>query len=176
MLHWFLVSLAELIKSTSPIIKTYGLWALFLILTIENAGVIFAPGESTLVATGFLTAKGLFLPEEVVPVAILACILGGALAFWMGSSYGHSLLERFGKYIGVKSWMLSKSHYFFQKFGSPVVLVGRFIVPLRQLQGYLAGAARMEKVSFMISNSIGAVVWVLAWGGAAFFLAKFIPV
>ncbi|WP_031574672.1 DedA family protein [Acidithiobacillus thiooxidans] len=176
MLHWFLATLATLIQSASPILRTYGLWAVFGILLIENAGVVFAPGEATLVTAGFLTAKGVFPIEEVVPVALLGCIFGGALAFWLGARYGHATLERFGKYVGIRSWMIEKSHHFFQRFGAPVVLVGRFIVPLRQLQGYLAGAAQMKGAPFMIWNGIGAACWVGAWGGAAFFLAQQIPI
>lgn len=176
MLHWFLTMLATLIQTASPIMKEYGLWALFGMLLVENMGVVFAPGEATLVTAGFLTAKGVFSLPAAIPVAVLGCIIGGSLAFWLGSRYGHKSLERFGGYVGIKPWMIEKSHNFFNKFGAPVVIVGRFIVPLRQLQGYLAGASQMEGSSFMIWNAVGSLLWVLAWGGAAFLLSHYIPV
>ena len=44
MLHWFLTTLANLIHAASPILKSYGLPAVFALLFIESAGVVFAPG------------------------------------------------------------------------------------------------------------------------------------
>ncbi|OCB03829.1 hypothetical protein BBC27_06175 [Acidithiobacillus ferrivorans] len=46
MLHWFLTTLAALIHAASPILKAYGLPAMFALLFVESAGVVFAPGEA----------------------------------------------------------------------------------------------------------------------------------
>ncbi|MCR1347530.1 DedA family protein [Acidithiobacillus ferrooxidans] len=175
MLHWFLTTLANLIHAASPILKSYGLPAVFALLFIESAGVVFAPGEAMIVAAGFLAARGLFPVWIVLPLAMLASTLGGYAAYGLGGRYGHKALLRYGRYVGIMPPMVDKTHRSFHRFGAPVVLVGRFIVPLRQLQGYLAGAAEMGFRPFAIWSAMGAILWVMAWGGGAFLLAGNIP-
>ncbi|PKY11505.1 hypothetical protein B1757_04645 [Acidithiobacillus marinus] len=175
MFHFFITTMTVLIHAASPILKAYGLPAVFVLLFIESAGVVFAPGEATVVAAGFLAAKGLFPVWVVLPLAMLAATLGGYLAYGLGERYGHKALLRYGRYVGIKASMVDKVHVFFCRFGAPVVLVGRFIVPLRQLQGYMAGASEMGFRAFAIWSAIGAVLWVAAWGGGAFLLARHIP-
>ncbi len=176
MLHWFLSTLAHLIHIASPILKTYGLSAMFLLLFVESAGVVFAPGEAMVVAVGFLSAKGVFSVWIALPLAMLAATLGGYLAYGLGTRYGHKALLKYGPYVGVKPSMVDRVHSFFHRFGVPVVMIGRFIVPLRQLQGYLAGASQMGFMRFAVWSAVGAVLWISAWGGAAFWLAEKIPV
>ncbi len=172
---WFLATLAHLIHLATPLLQTYGLWGLVGILFAENLGVVFAPGESVVVTAGFLAAKGVFSIAIVLPLAMLAAILGGYLAYGLGVRYGHAGLIRFGKYVWITPEKISRVHNFFQRFGAPVVAIGRFIVPLRQLQGYIAGSAEMGFRAYAIWSAVGAVLWVTTWGGGAWWLAESIP-
>lgn len=176
MLHEILTLLASLIHEATPILQQYGLAAVFVALAVENLGVIFAPGESVIVTASFLAAKSVFPIWEVLVLGILACVLGQYAAYGLGARYGHVGLLRYGRYVGIKPVMIDRVHTFFSRFGVPVVLVGRFIIPLRQLQGYLAGSAEMPWISYAIWNAMGAVLWVSAWGIGTFLLAKNIPV
>lgn len=175
-LHWLLHVLGVLIGSTLPILHRYGLPAVFVILLAENAGVIFAPGESVLVAAGFLTAKGVLSLWSAPLVAILAAALGGYLSYGLGVYFGHEALLKYGPKIGIRPGLVDRGHRFFQRFGVGVLLFGRFLVPLRQLQGYLAGSSQMSFVLFAVGNGAGAVLWVGTWGSAAFLLARLIPI
>ena len=175
MWHWLLEELGSLIQLASPILHTYGLWAVFVLLMAENAGVVFAPGESIVVAAGFFAAKGILSPELALLVATLGAVLGSSLAFGLGARYGHRALLRYGPKVWISNEMVEKAHRFFSRFGPPVLVIGRFVVPLRQLQGYLAGASEMPWRVFSIWNIVGAFLWVSAWGGAAFFLGAQIP-
>lgn len=172
---WFLATLAHLIHLATPLLRTYGLWGLVGILFAENLGVVFAPGESVVVTAGFLAAKGVFSIAFVLPLAILATILGGYLAYGIGAEYGHTGLTRYGKYVWITPEKIHRVHSFFQRFGAQVVAIGRFIVPLRQLQGYIAGSAEMGFRTYAIWSAVGAVLWVFAWGGGAWWLARSIP-
>ncbi len=175
MMHWFISTLAYLITMATPMLRTYGLFALVGILFIENLGIVFAPGEAVIVTAGFLSAKGVFPIWLVIPLAILAAVLGGYVAYALGSRYGHKGLLRYGHYVWIKPPMVDKAHRFFHRFGAPVVAVGRFIVPLRQLQGYIAGSAEMGFPSFAIWSAVGGILWVSAWSGGAYLLAAQIP-
>lgn len=175
-IHQLLLLLASLIKEATPILRQYGLLAICGILFAESFGVVFAPGESILVTSFFLAAKGVFPLWEITPIIVVATVLGQYAAFFLGNRYGHTALLRYGKYIGIRESMIEKVHRFFGKYGAPVVVIGRFIVPLRQLQGYLAGASEMGWKPFAVWDAIGGILWVAAWGGGTFLLAAQIPV
>ena len=170
-MHWFLATLAPLISAATPILRQYGIWAIIVILFVESMGVVFAPGEAVIVAACFLAAKGVFPVWEVIPVGILSATLGGYLAYGLGVRYGHAGLLRYGRYVWIRSEMVDKVHQFFHRFGAPVVAVGRFIVPLRQLQGYIAGSAEMGFPVFAVWSAVGAVAWVGTWGLGTWWLA-----
>lgn len=173
--HWFLTTLAHLIHAATPVMHRYGLWGLVVILFVENLGVIFAPGEAVVVTAGFLAAKGAFGIGEVLPLALIACVSGGYIAYGLGARYGHQGLVRYGKYVGVKPPMVDRVHDLFRRYGAAIVVVGRYIVPLRQLQGYIAGSAEMGFRPFAIWSAIGGALWVGTWGGGAWWLAQSIP-
>lgn len=175
-IQFFIKYIQPLIQDVAPILHEYGLAALVTILFIENMGLVFAPGESMVVAAGFLAGRGVLQPFPAAIAAIIATTLGSYLAWWLGDRYGHPLVIRYGRYIGVTPPRWEKAHRFFDRFGPIVVAIGRFIVPLRQLQGYVAGSAEMGFRSFAIWSSLGAIIWVVTWGGIAFWLADQIPI
>lgn len=174
--NFFLEYIQPLIKDVAPILHEYGLVALVGILFIENMGLVFAPGESMVVAAGFLAGRGVLPVWPSATAAIIATTLGSYLAWWLGDRYGHPLVIRYGRYIGITAPRWEKAHQFFNRFGPVVVAGGRFIVPLRQLQGYVAGSAEMRFRSFALWSSLGAIMWVICWGGIAFWLADQMPI
>ncbi len=175
MAHWFLAVLAHLIQIATPLVHHYGLWGLVGILFAENMGVIFAPGEAMVVAAGFFAAKGFFGIDEVIVLAILAAITGGYAAYALGTRFGHAALLRHGRYLSITPKMIDRVHDLLRRFGAPVLILGRFVVPLRQLQGYLAGSAEMGFKPYALWSTLGAALWVIAWGGGAWWLAQSIP-
>ncbi len=175
LLHEALAVLSHLVRSASPILHRYGVSALLLVLLAESAGVVFAPGEAMIVAAGFLVAKGVVPLLPALVCATLGATVGGYLAYGLGRRFGHAALLRYGRYVGIRPSLVARGHAFFERFGPVVVFFGRFVVPLRQLQGYIAGASEMAWWPFAIWSAVGAVAWVLAWGGAAFFLSGLIP-
>lgn len=175
MSHWFLTTLGHLIHLATPVMHRYGLWGLVVILFAENAGVVFAPGEAVVVTAGFLAAKGAFGIDVVLPLAFVACVLGGYIAYGLGTRYGHAGLLRYGKYVGVKPPMVDRVHDLFRRYGAAIVVAGRYIVPLRQLQGYIAGSAEMGFRPFALWSAVGGALWVGTWGGGAWWLAQSIP-
>lgn len=174
--HFFIQYIHPLIQAVAPVLHEYGLVALVGILFIENMGLVFAPGESMVVAAGFLAGRGVLPPLPSAVAAIIATTLGSYLAWWLGDRYGHPFVIRYGRFVGVTPPRWEKAHRFFTRFGPAVVAGGRFVVPLRQLQGYVAGSAEMRFRSFALWSSLGAIVWVISWGGLAFWLADQIPV
>ena len=173
--HLFLLTLGHLIHIATPILRRYGLWGLVVVLFAENLGFLFAPGEAVVVTAGFLAGKGVLGIESVIPLAILAATAGGYAAYGLGVRYGHAGLLRYGKYVWITPAIVEKTHDLLRRFGVPILLTGRFIVPLRQLQGYLAGTAEIGFRPYALWSAVGAGLWVATWGGGAWWLASSIP-
>jgi membrane protein DedA with SNARE-associated domain len=61
---------------------------------------------------------------------------------------------------------------FFRQYGGRIVLMARFFVLLRQLNGVAAGTVDMSWRRFVLYNAIGGALWVLAWGVGVYFLGQ----
>ena len=166
----YLQELRATVQAGAGVVGQYGVWMVFGSLLIESAGVIFAPGETFLIASGFLAAQGTLNPGLLFLLAVAGTSLGWFLAYFLGERVGISWLRKHGRWIGVTPDRLQKAHRFLEKYGSIVVLFGRFVVPLRQLQGYISGSAEVPFRDFYLWNVLGAVTWVSFWGGAGYLL------
>ena len=95
---------------------------------------------------------------------VFESLLGNYGAYGLGSRLGHLVPLRWGRWIGITAPRLEKTACFFKRHGPVAVMLGRVIVPLRQLQGYVAGSAKMSFSRIAWWSLLGAVAWFLAWG------------
>jgi membrane protein DedA with SNARE-associated domain len=160
-----------LLATAHPWLAHYGYTALFSVLFAESSGLPF-PGETFLVASSFLAAQGKLRIVRVVAVAIVAAILGDNLGYGIGRWGGQRLLVRYGTRVGITPARLARTARFFARFGPEVVVVARFIPVLRQLNGLVAGSARMPWKRFLVYQTLGAALWVGVWTAAAYLLGK----
>lgn len=72
-----------------PIIHRYGLWVISGALFLDSFGVIFVPGESILVAAGFLARYGALSIWLLIPMTVIAATLGNYGAYGLGSRFSH---------------------------------------------------------------------------------------
>lgn len=164
-----MTSLPIILQHAAPYLHQYGVWAVFAGLLLETFGLP-VPGETLLIAASLLAAQGHIQLPLLLATACLAAVLGDNLAFYLGRFGGRRLLLRYGGGVGVTRRRLSKMHRFYDRFGPEVVIVARFFVIARQLNGLVAGSSGMAPLRFFIYNVIGAVLWVGFWGMAAWFM------
>ncbi len=167
---YFLSYLHAAVVSVSGVVDQYGLAIVVAGLFLESAGVIFLPGETLLIGAGFVASQGAFNPLVLFALGIIGTSAGWFTAYYIGYKVGIKWVKKHGRWIGITAERLNKTHTFMNKYGSIVVLFGRFIVPLRQLQGYISGSAETTLQDFYLWNILGAVIWVAFWGGAGYFL------
>lgn len=161
--------LPAILQHAAPYLREYGLWAVFIALLLETFGLPF-PGETLLIAASLLAANGQFHLPTLLLTAWLAAVIGDNLAFYLGRYGGRRLLLRYGGAIGITRRRLGKMHRFYDRFGSEVVIVARFFVIARQLNGLVAGSSGMAHLRFLVYNALGAALWIGTWGLAAWFL------
>jgi len=146
---------------------------LFAIIFCETGLIVtpFLPGDSLLFAVGALAAQGFVRIEYIIPLLIVAAIIGDNFNYWIG--------RKAGGWIVQQRWFrrdyLSKTEAFFVKHGGKAVVLARFVPIVRTFAPFTAGFGRMASGRFLCYYVVGAVVWVLIFAVAGYFLGS-IPI
>jgi len=141
----------------------YGLWAIGLLLLLENIGVPVVPGEFAMIAGAIYAGAGQLNVVAVGVVSVVASVLGATIGYFIGRFGGRTLVLRYGKWVFVREHHLDRAERTVDRYGSVVVVAARYIVGLRELNGIIAGVSGMHPVRFTVANIVGAVVWVATW-------------
>ena len=163
-----MIGLSE--ASVEHVLGAYEPWAVFVIVTLESAGLPL-PAESLLIAAAVFsgTTHQMSLPEIVVAAAAGA-ILGDNLGYWIGRRIGRPLLARYGHRVGLTPQRLRLGEYLFARRGGTIVVVARFVVFLRTLAALLAGASAMPWPRFLVCNAAGGILWAVAYSVGGYVL------
>lgn len=154
-----------------PFITQYGLLAIFLLVALESLGLPL-PGETVLILGAGLASGGALNVYAVAAVAIVAAVLGDNIGYLLGRSFGRPVILRFGSRIGITSAAFSRAERVMCRRGAIIVVIARFVMLLRQLNGLVAGTTRMRWWTFLAANTVGAVLWVVMWVVLAFNLGR----
>jgi membrane protein DedA with SNARE-associated domain len=150
----------------------YGYAAVAVALLLENAGLP-VPGESVLLLASFLafSEHRLYLPYIII-VGICAATLGDNIGFAIGHYGGRPLLERYRKTLRIRPEAIARGENLFERHGALTVFFARFIAGLRVIAGPLAGVLRMHWRKFVLSNFLGAALWVTVISSAGYFFGR----
>ena len=157
-------------------IQNYGplVYALLFAIVFCETGLVvtpFLPGDSLLFAVGALTAQGLMAWEIVVPVLLVAAILGDTVNYsigkWIGPRVFHFQSSRF-----FKKEYLMKAHAFYEKYGGRAIILARFVPIVRTFAPFVAGVGTMNYAKFIVYNVTGAILWVGLFVGAGYFFGN----
>nr|BBH92679.1 hypothetical protein KTA_08780 [Thermogemmatispora argillosa] len=167
-------TLAALIslQTLQEALHVWGYLAVALFIMIESSGIPF-PGETMLLLASFLAGvdRQLQIPL-VIACAALGAIVGDNLGYLLGRHGGRPLVERFGRYIFLKTEHLDRAERFFARHGDKTVFFGRFIAVLRAWAAFLAGVNRMRWRTFLVYNAAGGVVWATVFGLLGYFAGR----
>jgi membrane protein YqaA with SNARE-associated domain len=118
-------------SSVYELVKAYGLWVLFIGITLESLGIPL-PGETALVSAALFAGSTHRLTiGSVLFVAATAATVGGMIGYIIGRWIGLRLLVRYGKYVGLDERRLKVGQYLFLRHGGKIVFFGRFADPCR---------------------------------------------
>jgi len=154
-----------------PLLMRYGYWAAAVATLVEGMGIPM-PGQTLLIAASFEAAEGrmniMWLLIVVTAFAVLGNSLGYAIGYWGGGF----VLTKF-------KVNAQRQRYFedlFERRGGGVILFGRFVDGLRQLNGIISGVMKMPWWSFTSYNVAGALLWTASWGLGTYYLGRRIHV
>lgn len=136
-------------------------------LTALNSCGIPIPSELILPFSGYLAFTGRFNLFFVVIAGSVGCNLGSAIAYWIGATGGRPLVTRYGKWVLMSERDLNRMTWFFSRYGSIAILVGRMLPVVQTFVAFPAGIGKMPRLRFHIYTTVGSLVWYfcLAWVG-----------
>jgi len=161
------------LNAISSPLAHYGLWAIGLLITLEDFGIP-VPGETILIAGSIYAGAGRLNIVAVGLVGFIAAVIGDNIGFAIGHFGGRRLALRWGKYVFLTEERLDKAEAFFDRRGAIVITFARFVEGLRQANGIIAGITGMHWLRFLIFNAIGAALWVGTWVSAGYFAGNHI--
>jgi len=150
-------------ETLQPYLMLYGYWAVFGAILLEDFGVP-VPGETLLLAGSLLASQGKLHLGPLLIAAWVGAVAGDNIGYAIGRFGGRRAVLRFGHYLFLNEPQLKRAEAFLGKYGPIVVVLARFIEVLRQLNGIVAGIARMRWWRFLAYNALGAALWTGLWG------------
>lgn len=159
-----------LVEFLTELISSYGLGAVFVLMTAESA-LIPIPSEITMPFAGFLAGRGIFNFYLVIFVGALGNLVGSLLAYWLGYAKGEQwvrvAIRKWGKWLLIRESEFDKSKEWFAKYGQGITFLSRLLPIVRTFISLPAGIAKMNLPLFSALTFIGSLLWsgVLAWFG-----------
>jgi membrane protein DedA with SNARE-associated domain len=152
-----------------PYLREYGVAAVFIVVCLESFGMPL-PGESLVIASGLLASRGDMNIVLLIGAIWSAAVVGDNVGYAVGLFGGRRLVLRHGARIGITEPRLAKVEGVFRRYGGEIVMVARFFVGLRQLNGIIAGTVAMPWPRFLLYNAVGAALWTGVWGFGSYVL------
>lgn len=154
-----------------------GNWAYFLVFLaacLESAvflGLI-VPGESIVLASGFLAARRWFDLDVLIVAVFAGAVVGDNIGYQLGRRFGRRWLVRHGHRFGVRPAKVARVDAFFEQHGGKAVLLGRMIGFARALVPFIAGSSRLPYARFVVYNTLGAALWSVVTVLLGYFLGE----
>ncbi len=124
------------------------------------------PSEVILPFAGFAAADGRLNAPLAWVCATVGSLVGASILYWLGLALSYERLY----HLAGKPWFflfgqrdLDRGFRFFDRHGSVVVLVGRFIPFIRSVVSVPAGMDRMPLPRFLALTGLGSGIWNAAF-------------
>ena len=160
--------------------QDYGYPVLFFGVMLENAGIP-VPGETAVLVAGFLcsdagkdflgldVSKHAFSLTWVIPLTIIAAVLGDNLGYWLGRRFARPRLQVCERFLFLTPQILEKAEGYFLRYGSWTIFFARFITGLRVVGAMAAGTAGMAWGRFFIA------LWATVISLVGFYSGEYFP-
>jgi membrane-associated protein len=152
------------------------LYALLCLIVFCETGLVvtpFLPGDSLLFFVGAKSASAIGIdPWVIAPLIVLAALLGDNVNYWLGRRLGPAVFKRESSRLLNKKHLV-RAHEFYEKYGSKMVILARFVPIVRTFAPFVAGIGRMNYLRFLVFSLIGAVAWVSICVSAGYYFGQF---
>jgi len=159
-----LVALLDWLKPEN-ILNWMGPWALagVAFIIFAECGLLlgfFLPGDSLLFLVGLFVGTGAIAQPLWLVCVVLAVMafVGNIVGYWIGAAAGPKLFNKPDSRL-FKQQYVDRTHAFFERYGAPAIILGRFVPIVRTFITAIAGVGRMNFRKFVVYSLVGAVLW-----------------
>ena len=153
---------------------SYGYVIVFFATLLENVFIVgsFTPGDVITAAAAFTatTPQGAGLsPWLLFLAATMGTFVGTNVSYFIGRRGGRDLLERIGPRFGINLDAIEAGEAYFEKHGSPTIILARFIAVMKNMAPAIAGASHMKLVWFEVYTLVGSILYSAILVGVGWF-------
>ncbi|WP_042198949.1 DedA family protein [Paenibacillus camerounensis] len=138
----------------------YGYTAIYGLLALGIIGLP-VPDELLMTGVGYLTAIGTLKLPYALLFSFMGALSGMMISYLIGRKAGRPLLDRYGKWVGLKPQRIAKVEGWMNRYGRLSLIFGYFIPGFRHVTCYMCGISRMPLRKYSLFAAIGALVWCL---------------
>ncbi len=136
-----------------------GLSVVFLNVLCNQLGLPI-PVLPTLVLAGALAAAGRLPPGPLFGLAVVACVIGDSVWYVAGRAFGGRVMNLLCRISLTPDSCVNQTQTSFERWGSKILIVAKFIPGLSLVAPPLAGATRMSVARFLSFSFLAGALWV----------------
>jgi membrane protein DedA with SNARE-associated domain len=144
-------------QTATTLIQHFGYIGLSFGLIISTMGVFSS--ELLLLLAGVAVRQGRLSIFLVLPLVIVAQLIGGSLSHAIGRYGGVPLITRYGRYVLLSKNDLERAHRWFTRYGRIATALGYCLPVVRGYIGYAAGIAGESRRLFLVGALVGTAIW-----------------
>ena len=152
----------------------YGYLGIFFLLIFGIIGLP-VPDEWLLVISGYLAFKDVLGFVPTVAVAVLGSAGGLTTSYVLGRTSSAYLIRRYGRWLSIDDEKIHRTQHWFQNLGRWVLVIGPFVPGVRNLMGYIAGAAKLRIHVFMRFAYLGALISSVTFVTFGYVVGRHVP-
>lgn len=151
---------ASLTKFATNAIGSLGLAGVGL-LTLST-GIIGLPGtEPTMLFAGFDVYNGRFTLLGIIVFGLIGDLLGAGIAYAIGYFVREEVQGRRSRALHMSGRRVERAQGWFERYGTPVLLISRVLPVIRSAFPYAAGASEVPFGRFALLTTIGSIPWIV---------------
>lgn len=141
-------------------ILALGVLGVFLGMVLESC-YIPVPSEIILPYAGYLAYTHRTSLVAAMGAGLAGGLVGALIGFWIARYGGRPLVERYGRYVGLRRHEMDRADAWFQRHGDGAVFFGRLLPGIRTYISLPAGVADMPVGRFLGFTFLGALPWTV---------------
>lgn len=124
---------------------------------------------------GLLVKLGRLSLVPTFLVLAVGDLLGDALWYWLGNTYGYGFVRRFGKFVSITEERVEIVKKIFHKYHIQILLVSKVTMGLGFPGATLftAGLSKIPFWSFIGWNALGQIIWTGMLLGIGYYLGEY---
>lgn len=141
--------------------SSYWILLSFTILEAMPFG-LFVPAHLMVVIAGFLARTGTLGFWQVLVISFGGATIGDILGYYIGRSYGNSIVSKYGRYLFLGKHNFEKTKRLFRDHTGKTVFLVRFNPFTRSFVPFLSGSSKISLHKFLFYDLLGGICWAVS--------------